>query len=67
MTARMAELWLYIRKYEDGRIKYAVCNGPLISTSENYTMRLLCAGLLSNASKSAKAFSEWPIMKRDLT
>ncbi|UOF91246.1 IS701 family transposase [Fodinisporobacter ferrooxydans] len=22
------ELWLYIRKYEDGRIKYAVCNAP---------------------------------------
>lgn len=22
------ELWLYIRKYEDGRIKYALCNAP---------------------------------------
>lgn len=22
------ELWLYIRKYDDGRIKYAVCNAP---------------------------------------
>lgn len=24
------ELWLYIRKYEDGRIKYALCNAPAI-------------------------------------
>jgi hypothetical protein len=50
------DVWLYVRKLEDGKIKYSLCNAPIDSTAEDIRKPALMRWSIEQCFKECKKY-----------